>query len=75
MVPGSRTSVIGVLAAVAFVLVGLWGVVNLAEGDWFIGGVMLASVVVGLWSQVVRILQERRRRPRGPLPPTNNAAG
>lgn len=73
--PGSRTSAIAVLAAVAFVLIGLWGVVNLSEGDWFIGGVMLASAVVGLWSQGVRMLQERRRRPRGPFPPTNNAAG
>jgi len=75
MVPGRRTSAIGVLAAVAFVLVGAWGVVNLSEADWFIGGVMLASAIIGLWSLVVRILQERRRRPRGPFPPTNKAAG
>ena len=73
--PGSRTTAIGVLAAVAFVLVGVWGVVNLSEGDWFIGGVMLASSVVGLWSLVVRMLQERRRRPRGRFPPTNKAPG
>lgn len=72
---GSRASAVGVLGAVAFVLVGVWGVVNLSEGDWFIGGVMLASAVIGLWSLVVRTLRERRRRPRDPFPPTNKAAG
>jgi hypothetical protein len=51
-----------VLGAVGFVLVGVWGVLNLSEGDWFIGVVMMASAVVGLWSLVVRVLQERRRR-------------
>ena len=75
MVSASRASAVGVLGAVAFVLVGVWGVVNLSEGDWFIGGVMLASAVIGVWSLVVRMLQDRRRRPRGPFPPTNKAAG
>jgi hypothetical protein len=37
-----------------FVLVGVWGVVNLSEGDWFIGGVMVGAAVVGLWSLLVR---------------------
>jgi hypothetical protein len=75
VVRASRAAAIGVLGAVGFVLVGVWGAVNLSEGDWFIGVVMLASAVIGLWSLVVRILQERRRRPRGPLPPTSKAAG
>ena len=75
IVSASRTSAVGVLAVVAFVLMGAWGVVNLSEGDWFIGGVLLASAVIGVWSRMVRMLQERRRRPRGPLPPTNEAAG
>ena len=67
----SRASAIAVLGAVGFVLVGVWGVVNLSEGDWFIGVVMVASTIVGLWSLVVRTLQERRCQPRGPLPPGN----
>lgn len=72
---GSRAAAPGVLAATAFVAVGVWGVVNLSEGDWFIGGVMVASAVVALWSLAVRGLQQRRRRPRGPFPPGNKAAG
>jgi hypothetical protein len=64
-----------VLATIAFVLVGVWGVVNLSEGDWFIGGVMVAAALIGLWSRAVRVLQGRRRRPRGPFPPANKASG
>ena len=71
----SRASVIGVLGALGFVLVGGWGVVNLSEGDWFIGIAMLGSAIIGLWSLVVRVLQQRRRERRGPLPPGNRALG
>ena len=71
----SRASVIGVLGAAGFVLVGVWGVVNLAEGDWFIGVVMVGSAVIGLWSLLVRVLQQRRRWQGGPQPPGNKAVG
>ena len=71
----SRASAIAVLGAVGFALVGVWGAVNLSEGDLFIGAVMVASAVVGLWSVVVRALRERRRQPRGHLPPRNKAIG
>jgi len=71
----SRSAATGLLGAVAFVLVGVWGVVNLSEGDWFIGGVMVAGAIVGLWSLVIRVLEQRRRRPPGPFPPANKAAG
>jgi uncharacterized membrane protein YfcA len=71
-VPTRRASVTAVLGAVCFVLVGVWGVVNLSDGDWFIGVVMVASAVVGLWSLAVRVIQARRRRPRGPFPPGND---
>jgi hypothetical protein len=70
-----RAVVLDVLAVVAFVLVGVWGVVNLSESDWFIGGLMVASAVVGLWSLAARVVRARRRGPRGPLPPANKAAG
>ena len=69
----SRASVIGVLGAAGFVLVGVWGVVNLSEGDWFIGVGMAGSAVVGLWSLLVRALQQRRHGRGGPLPPGNKA--
>ena len=69
----SRSSALGVLAAVAFVLIGVWGVVNLSDGDWLIGGAMLASAVIGLWSRAVRMLQEpagrAERRRHVPEPP------
>ena len=71
----SRSAATGLLGAVAFVLVGAFGVVNLAEGDWFIGGVLVASAIVSLWSLGVRFFQHRRRRPPGPFPPANKAAG
>ena len=72
----SRRQSIGVvLGAIAFVLVGVWGVVNLSEEDWFVGGLMLASAVVGLWSLVARVLEERRGRPRGPSPPADASPG
>ena len=71
----TRSAATGLLGAVAFVLVGVFGVVNLAERDWFIGGVLVASAIVSLWSLVVRVLQHRRRRPPGPVPPANKAAG
>jgi hypothetical protein len=69
----SRSGATGVLGAVAFVLVGVWGIINLSEGDWFIGGVMVGCAVVGLWSLVVRALHESRRGPPGPFPPANKA--
>jgi hypothetical protein len=71
----SRSAATGLLGAVAFVLAGVLGVVHLADGDWFIGGILVASAMVGLWSLVVRVLQQRRRRPPGPFPPANKAAG
>lgn len=74
-VHASRTSVIGVLGAAGFVFVGVWGAVNLSEGDWFIGVVMVGAAVVGLWSLLVRALQERRRGRGGPLPPGDKAVG
>ena len=71
----SRASVIGVLGAAGFVLVGVWGAVNLSEGDWFIGVVMVCSAVIGLWSLLVRVIQQRRRGRGGPVPPGNKAVG
>jgi hypothetical protein len=71
----SRSAATGLLGAVAFVFVGVWGVVNLSEGDWFIGGGMVGCALAGLWSLVGRVLEQRRRRPPGPFPPANKAAG
>jgi hypothetical protein len=64
-----------ILAAVAWVLIGVWGAVNLAQGDWFIGGVMLGCAVVGLWSLAVRALREPHARSRGTGPPADTPTG
>jgi uncharacterized membrane protein YdjX (TVP38/TMEM64 family) len=71
----SRSAATSLLGAVAFVFVGVLGAVNLSDGDWFIGGVMVACAIVGLWSLVVRLVQQRRRRPPGAFPPANKPAG
>jgi hypothetical protein len=54
-----------ILAALAWLLIGGWGAVNPAQGDWFIGAVMLGCAVVGLCSLAVRVLRERHARSRG----------
>ena len=71
----SRATVVDVVVAVAFVLLGVWGVINLSDGDWFIGGVLVASAVIGLRSRTIRLVQARHRRQRGPFPPANKPAG
>ena len=53
--------VVSVIIAVAWTVLGAWGVVNLSEGDWFIGTVMVACAIVGWWSLAVRVLRDRRR--------------
>ena len=58
----SGRAVTTVLAAVAWVVIGGWGALNLSEGDWFIGGLMLACALVGLWSLALRVLRARARR-------------
>ena len=55
-VPGSS-----VIIAAAWTLLGAWGVLNLTEGDWFIGTLMLVCAVAGLCSLVARARGERRR--------------
>ena len=54
--PGSS-----VIIAVAWTFLGAWGVLNLTEGDWFIGTLMLVCAVAGLCSLVARAGGERRR--------------
>jgi hypothetical protein len=56
----NRSLMMSLLGIAAYVAVGVWGVVNLAEGDWFVGGVMLGAALVGLPSLVVRLGPSRR---------------
>ena len=48
------------LRAVALLALCVWGVVNLVAGDWFIGGVMLACVLLGVPSLVSTLQRPRR---------------
>jgi hypothetical protein len=51
---------VGVLGAAALLAVGVWGVVNLAAGDWFIGGLFVACALFGVPSVVSRVRRLRR---------------
>jgi hypothetical protein len=72
---GNGRILTAVLATVAWVLIGVWGVLNLAQSDWFIGGVMLGGAVVGLGSRADRVLRDRHARGRGAGPPANKPTG
>ena len=61
MMSWSRATAVALASAMAFVAVGVWGIVNLSEGDWFIGCGMLGSAVMALGSLASRMLQDRHR--------------
>jgi hypothetical protein len=48
------------LAALACMLVGVWGVVKLAGEDWFIGVVFLVCAVIGLARVLGRVIASAR---------------
>ena len=60
LIRGHRAVAAGVLGALGLLLVGVWGVVNLLEGDWFIGGIFVASAVVAAPSLVSTVRRLRR---------------
>lgn len=60
-----RRTLMSILAGIAWLVIGVWGAINLAQEDWFIGGVMLGCALVGLWSLAVRLLRDRHARDRG----------
>ena len=57
---GHGAVAVGVLGTLAFLAVGVWGVANLVEGDWFIGGLFLVCAVAGLPSVVSTARRLRR---------------
>jgi len=62
---GHRVGKVGVLRSVLFLVLGVWGVVELVEGDWFIGGVLLACVLLGVPSLVSTVRRIRREELTG----------
>jgi hypothetical protein len=67
---GSRALILGVLGVAMYLAVGVWAVVTLAEGDWFIdGGDGDRHALPSLSVRVVRTRrQERRSAPAGNKP-------
>ena len=66
VIHGHRALTVSVLVRVAALVgLGVWGVVKLADGDWFIGGVLVACVLLGSQSLVTRVQRVRRSRRRG----------
>ena len=65
LVHGHRALKVGVLRSVLLLVLGVWGVVELVEGDWFIGGVLLACVLLGVPSLVSTVRRIRREELTG----------
>jgi hypothetical protein len=60
LVHGHRALKAGVLRAALLLAAGVWGVVKLFEGDWFIGGVLVACVLLAVPSLVSTFGRARR---------------
>jgi hypothetical protein len=52
------------LRAVAFLVLAVWGAINLGEGDWVIGGLLVGCVVFGLPPLVSKVWRIRRHGDR-----------
>jgi hypothetical protein len=48
------------LRTMAFLVLAVWGAINLVEGDWVIGGLLVGCVVFGLPSLVSKAWRMRR---------------
>ena len=64
LVHGHRALKVGVLRSVLLLVLGVWSV-ELVEGDWFIGGVLLACVLLGVPSLVSTARRIRREELTG----------
>jgi hypothetical protein len=69
---GHRAAALGTLGAVAFLAVGVWGIVNLLDGDWFIGGLFLGCMLLGL-SSLTSTVRSMRRKERAASAPKRTA--
>jgi hypothetical protein len=52
------------LRAAAFLVLAVWGVINLGQGDWVIGGLLVGCVVFGLPPLVSKVWRIRRHGDR-----------
>ena len=60
-----RALIVGVLGAVAIVGIAVWGIVNLVDGDRFIGGLFVGCALVSLPSLVTTVRRMRREERTG----------
>jgi hypothetical protein len=65
---GHRAVTVGVLGVAALLAVGVWGVINLVERDWFIGGVFVACALLGVPSLISTVRRMRRQERRSSTP-------
>jgi hypothetical protein len=59
-----RAAMSAALRTMAFLVLAVWGVINLVEGDWVIGGLLVGCVVFGLPSLVSTLWRVRRHGDR-----------
>jgi hypothetical protein len=60
-----RALIVGILGTAAILGIGVWGIVNLVEGDWFIGGLFVGCALVSLQSLVTTVRRMRREEHAG----------
>ena len=71
---GHRAAKVGVLGAVAYLGICVWTVVNLFDGDWVMGGIGAACVLVGVPRLISTVRRMRRQERRSP-PPAHTTPG
>ena len=62
---GHRAALAGMLGVLAYLGIGVWGVVNFVEADWVMGGIGTACVLVGV-PKLISTVQRMRRQERRP---------
>jgi hypothetical protein len=62
---GHRALIVEILGTAAILGIGVWGIVNLVEGDWFIGGLFVGCALVSLPSLVTTVRRMRREERAG----------
>jgi hypothetical protein len=60
---GHRAVVVAALAALGYLGIGVWAVVNFVQADWVMGGIATACVLVGV-PKLISTVQRMRRQER-----------
>ena len=60
-----RALIVGILGAAAILGLAAWGIANLAQGDWFIGGLFVGCALISLPSLATTVRRMRREERAG----------